>query len=86
MVFIVIGIGEKRHQPSAATKKAAGIGFVYNGAAGPYIALFIPFDGDGQFLPMEEIPADRMAPVHRPETVVEGVILIKQMVFPLHID
>jgi hypothetical protein len=42
--------------------------------------------GDGEFVPVEEIGADGVAPAHVSPLVAEGVVLEEEMVLALEVD
>ena len=65
------------------------LSLVFHGASGKAAVLILSAAGvQGQplVLPVYQIPADRMAPVHGPPTGTIGKILVKQMVISFIID
>src|SRR5690349_2692476 len=76
----LIIVAENRYQ-SPAGNKATGIINICNGAARKNCSMLIGCKRDWQLLPMYQIGADGVSPVHRPPNCAVRVILEKQMIF-----
>ncbi len=58
-------------------------------AAGEHAILVVVLggeEGDTQVLPVDQVPADRMAPVHGAPAGGVGKVLVKEVVFPFIVD
>ena len=65
--------------------KTAGVALVDDGAAGEDHDAVVLGERHGQFLPMHEIAADRMAPTHVSPRIAERIVLKKEVVFAVEV-
>ena len=72
--------GVKRHEPRLALEQPRHIVLIDHGTTRKAGAVFVGRQRNGQMLPVAQVTADRMPPVHWPPDGTERVELIKQMV------
>src|SRR5450756_53843 len=72
--------GNKAGYPTLA--EAARIPLIHHDTAGKDHLAIVFRDRDGEFLPVQQIATDRMAPTHVAPCVATRVVLIEKMVFP----
>ena len=70
----------------AVLAKAGGVGDIDGGASGEIRSVFVGTEGDGQFLPVDEVGADSVAPVHVSPLDSAGIVLKEKMVFAIEVD
>src|SRR5688572_32066913 len=61
--------------------KTTGIVPVNNCTTGEDHSMLIGIEGNGKMLPVDQVGADRMAPVHRPPDSIVRVMLVEQVIF-----
>nr|VFJ92482.1 MAG: hypothetical protein BECKH772A_GA0070896_100443 [Candidatus Kentron sp. H]VFJ93361.1 MAG: hypothetical protein BECKH772B_GA0070898_100433 [Candidatus Kentron sp. H]VFK00174.1 MAG: hypothetical protein BECKH772C_GA0070978_100413 [Candidatus Kentron sp. H] len=74
------------HRRLAGAAKTGSVLYIRHGAAGEGHHPISLRDGNGEMLPVDQIPANGMPLTHVAPSVAEGVVLVEQIIFAIRVN